>query len=442
MSLRWRLAIVSSLVTVAALAVLGLASGLALRAALERDLDDELRVQARVTLDDAVQDQELDKETEDALSTSTGSSTAWVYLDGQLVRGAGTPDAPEPLDAIFLNDASAAAAIRSVAGWRVASLRDGPVAVQVGRSLGGIGRTLASYAGNAALLGAGAALLAGLATTFAVGRVTKPLAQLVARVERLESDAPVPALSRGDEVGSLARALDASLHGLRSTREREARFLADAAHELRTPVAAMLAELEHHRARPRGETSDRDLLGRAERHARHLRDLSNNLLALTQAERGFDRVRTDLLELASDVADRLAPLAAAKNLGIAVDGEAGIVMGDPLLLTRAIENLVANAIKFSDAGEVRLTARAGDDTVTLEVGDTGPGIAADALERVLEPFHREPRSRVEGSGLGLAVVRAVTEAHGGRLTLQSTPGQGTTASIALPRAAAKPVRSA
>ena len=428
MTLRWRLALTSSLVTFAALALLAFASGVALERALLRDLDDELLVQARVTLDDMFTDQEMTSETEAALTTSTGSSTAWVYLNGQLVRGAGLVDAPEPLDPTFLG-VQTSAARASVNGWRVVSLRKGAWAVQVGRSLQGINRTLENDARNAAVIGLLAAALAGLVTVVAVGRATKPLTQLADRVKHLDSDAPVPALEGRDEVGRLARALHSSLSGLRETREREARFLADAAHELRTPITAMLTELEHHRARSRDAQSDQTMLERSERHARHLRDLSSNLLSLTQAERGFERVRVDLLEVASDVVDRLAPLAASKNLEISVDGQPALVIGDPILLTRAIENLIGNAIKFTHQGEVRVTTRTNPNNVFLEVQDAGPGIPSDALERVLEPFHREDHSRNEGSGLGLAVVRAVVEAHGGQLQLESQVGQGTTARL-------------
>jgi signal transduction histidine kinase len=428
MSLRWRLALTSSLVIFVALAVLAIASGVALQRAMLADLDEELRLQAKVILEDVTQRQRLSSASEDALNTASGASSTWVYLNGALLRGAGSIDAPEPLDPMFL-ESPLISGRASVAGWRVSSLRESGQngsrwTVQVGRPLGGMERTLDNYVRNASIVGLTSALIAGLITVLTVGRATAPLTRLAARVKHLDSNEPIPALENQDEVGSLARALGTSLHELRTTREREARFLADAAHELRTPVAAMLVELDHHLVRSRTPEGDHALLERQRLHVRHLRDLANNLLALTRSERNLERVRLDLLKLASEVVDRLAPLAAEKGLEIDVDGQPALIFGDPVLLARMIENLIGNAIKFTDHGEVRVHVRTEANEVLLEVTDSGRGIPPLALERVLEPFHREAGANSEGSGLGLAVVKSVVEAHGGRLQLENRTDQG------------------
>jgi signal transduction histidine kinase len=433
MSLRWQLALTSSLVTLLALGALLVASGLLLERVRLRALDEELNVQARVVLDDVLSGsrEELSPAAADALRTATGSSVAWVYENGKLLLADGV-DAPEPLNAAFLRDARASS-LESLSGWRVASLRVAAVVVQVGRALEPLedaNETFWRIGGAVAVV---AALVAGVLIVVAVNRVTEPLERLARRVVHLESDAPIPALRLRDEVGALARALETSLSDLQRTRNRETRFLADAAHELRTPVTALLADLEHHAARPRSADADHAVLERATRTARHLRDLSSNLLTLVHTERGLELRAVDAFQVASSVVDRLASLAARKGLEIGLDGEPATVRADPVALERAVENLVGNAIKFTDAGEVRVTVSGNDQSVRLEVADTGPGMPAELLETLFEPFERgDPRR--EGSGLGLAVVKSVMDAHGGTVALMVRPEGGVRAVLTLPRA--------
>jgi signal transduction histidine kinase len=433
MSLRWRLALTSGLLTLAALVALLVGSGWLLERERLRALDEELSVQARVVLDDVLSGSrdELSPATADALRTATGTSGAWAYDDGQLLLGDGV-DAPEPLDASFL-ETTTTSRFSSVNGWRVASLRAQNIAVQVGRPLEPLARINNAYWQVNGAVALGAALIAGVLTIVAVNRVTEPLERLARRVTTLESDAPIPALGLRDEVGALARALETSLHDLRATRARETRFLADAAHELRTPVTALLADLEHHAARARTPEADHAVLERATRTARHLRDLASNLLTLSHTERGLELRPVDAFEIASSVVDRLASLAARKALEISLDGAPATVRGDAVALERALENLVGNAIKYTDAGEVRVNVGHDDKHVTLEVTDTGPGMPPELLETIFEPFERGDTRR-EGSGLGLAVVKGVMDAHGGAVALETKPEGGLRAVLSLPRA--------
>jgi signal transduction histidine kinase len=432
MSLRVRLALFSSLVTFVAIALLILFSDVALERSLLRDLDEELRVQADVILADVIQDSTITQDTEIALTTNSGSSSAWTYRENHLVSGAGIFDAPEPLDPVFLAS-QRNAATATVVGWRVSSVRQHDLTVQVGRSISGINRTLENYVRGASLAGLIAVLLAGLATTVLVERSTRPLEQLVRRVEHLESDETIPGVASRDEVGALARALSASLESLKKTRSREARFLADAAHELRTPVAAMLADLDHHRARGRSSQEDQAVIDRARASVNRLRELSSNLLTLTQSERTLERQPVDLFVLCGDVVDLLAPLAAAKGLELSADGQPVTVLGDAMMLERAFTNLIGNAIKFTDHGEVRVQISRLEHQAKIEVIDTGVGMSTQVLERVFEPFERGGETLREGSGLGLAVVKAVIEAHGGQVVLESELTLGTKALVTLPR---------
>ncbi len=434
MNLRWRLALISSLVTLVALTALVIGSGLLLERVRLHDLDEELGVQAKVVMDEIADGtrSELSLSVGDALSTATGSSGAWVYQNGALMTGDGI-DAPEPLEPDFFGSPKTSS-VTSHAGWRVSSLRRGAMIVQIGRSLQPLERVNSDYwriGGATALL---AALLAGITITVAVNRVTEPLERLAQRVQTLESDAPIPALGLRDEVGALARALEGSLSNLRRTRARETRFLADAAHELRTPVTALLTDLEHHAARPRSSSDDHAVLERSTRTARHLRDLASNLLTLSQTERGLELRDVDIFDIAANVVDRNASLAAQKGLEISLDGHPASTLGDAVALERAVENLIGNAIKFTDAGAVRVTVSIHDQRVQLEVLDTGIGMNAGLLGTVFEAFERGAETRREGSGLGLAVVKSVVTVHGGAVALHQNAPHGIRAVVSLPRA--------
>lgn len=433
LSLRLRLALLSGGVTLAALTALAVGSGLALERSRLAGLDGELKAQARAVLAAALEvtGGRLPPQIEQELTLETGRSSALVYQSGRLVWRGGRTDDPVPLDPA--GRIGEPVRICSCGAWRVYSLGRGEVRVQIGRPLAPIRSTLADYAGAAILAGLLAALGAGVLTALVMGSATAPLARLARRVRRLESNEPIPALERRDELGALAWALEASLQELRQTREREARFLADASHELRTPVTAMIADLQHALSRPHPPAEPWLALERTLRGATHLRELASNLLALTRAGTGQpSRVRLDLLELASQAADRLMPLASAKGLEIVVTGEVAELLGDPVLLSRAIENLIGNAIKFTDVGLVRLEVAASAQFVKLTVTDTGAGIGPVQLERLWQPFHRADPAHRDGYGLGLAVVRGVVEAHGGTVGLSSTVGCGTVVSIELP----------
>ena len=445
MSLRWRLALLSSLVTFLALAVLAVSSGLALQRVRIFDLDGELDAQAQAVLD-ASHDHPLSglsDQVESSLTLETGTSAARLYRAGRLVWQGGARRAPATLDPIAL--AVSGRDRCSCNDWRVRTLVDAAsnlkLTVQVGRSLRGISDTLTDYARIAALGTILATTAAGLLAAVFVGQALRPLERLVSRVSSLDSDAAIPGLGEPTEIGALARALQGSLERLRETRELEARFLADASHELRTPVTALAAGLEHTLERPRSPQENRAAVQLAWRQAIHLRELAINLLALSRSKVAPPaRVRLDLLELAGEATDRLMPLAVDKNLTLDVDGEPSLTEGDPVLLARVIENLISNAIRYTTRGavSVRVQPAAGGNWVMLTVADTGPGIPAAERVRLLEPFQRGAHGNHEGFGLGLAVVQSIVGAHGGQLELSERPGGGAVAAIRLPAALRPP----
>ena len=316
-------------------------------------------------------------------------------------------------------------------GFAVSSREGGSLRVIVARSLAPLRRTITRYAAVVGLTGLMLAALAGLVSAYAVRRALAPLETLATRVRRLAAAEPVPGLAAADEVGDLARALDLSFAELREQREREARFLANASHELRTPVTALLTDLELTLSRPRPAEEQRAALARAARSAARLRELTADLLTLTRAGRAPARVPTDVLTVAGDVVDRLQPLAVGKGLDLSLDGDHAVIQADPALLARLIENLVGNALKFTARGEVRVRVTSQALGAELTVEDTGVGLPS-GTDALFEPFRRGDEGRAEGFGLGLAVVREVAEAHGGRARLERLGQGGTRARVALP----------
>jgi signal transduction histidine kinase len=433
MSLRVRLAILSSIITLLALIGLSIVTGLFLQGNLIRDLDEELEIQAKQILEEVKVHKlvEIPSDLADTLVTSTGSTTAFLYFQSKLQAGAGDRDAPsEPLDPIFFQN-NQTMLHSNLNDWRVISLRSGDYAVQAGRPLSIITRNMQRYVNSVLIVSISASLLAGLLIALAVARTVQPLEKLAHRVKNLESGEPIPGIDLRNEIGILARALEGSLIELQTSRVRQNRFVTDAAHELRTPVTALLADLETHRARKRNETENQAVLERFWRNAQHLRRLINNLLTLSQTERNLHVQSLDLLELASEVTDRLMPLAASKNLELSIEGQPAKLLGDRLMLERAIENILGNALKFTVSGEVRLMVGTEHQKVYLSVMDTGIGMNNFDLELMFEAFHRG-NSRTEGSGLGLAVVKAVAEAHHGKVLVNSEPSVGTVVRLEFP----------
>lgn len=275
-----------------------------------------------------------------------------------------------------------------------------------------------------------AAFLVALGLVAAVSlHLTRPLAALAQRTARLDTPEPIPGLERRDEVGLLARALEAGLADLHKARQTEKQFLAAASHELRTPITALVMGLEQGLAKPRSAEEAREALKRAHRTALRLSDMCGNLLTLSRAGlSGQPRVELNLLEIAAQVADELMPLAVDKGLYIELGGEAATFPGDPGAVRQVVSNLVSNAIKFTDQGYVSLTVGESPQWATLTVEDTGLGIPEDPAEAraLLEPFQRgSATSSRPGAGLGLAVVAEVTKAHGGVVELSRRPHGGT-----------------
>ena len=242
---------------------------------------------------------------------------------------------------------------------------------------------------------------------------------------------------RSDEFRELADAFDAMLDQLEAHVGEQQRFAANASHELRTPLAITQSLLDAARDNP-----DRDAGELIERlHSVNSRaiDLTEALLVLTRAEqRAFARETVDLSLIAEEAIETLAPLAEKCGVTLETSVEKALAMGSHALLQQLATNLVHNAIVHNVAnGSVRVTTSVQPTTVAVTVENTGEDLAPERVETLVEPCQRgaeRVRTDRAGVGLGLAIVRTITEVHGGTLTLTARATGGLRAEVQLPAA--------
>ena len=228
--------------------------------------------------------------------------------------------------------------------------------------------------------------------------------------------------------------------------QHKSQFVANMSHELRTPLAAILGYAELMQEgfyEPLGQKS-MDALARIRSNGKHLLGLINTVLDVAKIESGqFSLNLTEyaLETIVETVRAATESLAETKKLALATDLAKSLPVGfgDEQRLTQVLLNLVGNAIKFTDAGEVCISASSANGHLTVAVTDTGPGIPADQLTQVFEQFHQVDSSNTKakgGTGLGLAISKQIVEMHGGRIWVESTLGQGSTFLMELPVRAA------
>ena len=264
----------------------------------------------------------------------------------------------------------------------------------------------------------------------------KPVRQITDTVDAINDGDDLTArigLRRGrDEIHRLAATFDRMFDRLERSFDSEKRFASDASHELRTPVAIILAECEY--ARQNAQTVDdyRESLEVVERQGRRMSTLINQLLNITRMDQGtqvISREDADFSELADVVADETVR-ASGKALEVEKDIAPGVHANvDVGLMSRLVQNLVENACKYTpEGGRVRVSLAAAEGRLTLTVADNGIGIAKRDLPHIWERFWQADSSRGvdTGSGLGLAMVKQIADAHGGTLSVESEPGRGST----------------
>lgn len=244
-----------------------------------------------------------------------------------------------------------------------------------------------------------------------------------------------------DELRSLARAFNRMLERLEQSFEQQGRFIADAAHELKTPLTTLRANLEVVQQDSNATVSDYQRMGEVfNQTLTRMETLVNDLLLLARGERGILLEPIYLQVILEEILEDLRPLAHRRqvNLQMQVDDEETI-LADNFLLSRALSNLIENGILYNHAGGVvTIKARAGIAAVVIFIEDTGIGIHPDEQPRIFDRFYRieQSRSREGGSsGLGLAITAEVVRLHGGHLRVESTLGRGSRFTVWLPQSA-------
>ncbi len=293
-----------------------------------------------------------------------------------------------------------------------------------------------------AAAGGGMVLIGLLGGAYLVRRALKPIDDISAAAQKVamgDLTQRIAGPSSGSELGELVNVLNATFARLDAAFARQAQFTADAAHELRTPVSVMLAQAQYGLTITCDNDEHRESLEAIQRAASRMRRLIESLLELARLDAGQESPRRDWHDLAlitHDCMETLRPLAEAR--GIQIHGELGsaVCACDADGVAQVTTNLLTNAIHYNhDGGEVHIATQRAHDTAVLVIRNTGPGIAKDDLPKIFDRFYRADKvrnSKGGHTGLGLAICKAIVQAHGGSIEAASEPGGWTTFTVSLP----------
>ena len=427
--IRLRLTLAFALAMAVVLAVAGALVYLRVDASLTEQLDEGLDARAAALVPLARSGEPLPRSGDEVLAELvTGGGSELVSAD-EVTRALDDPIVVEREEVTALEGEAARLLLTRV------DTEAGPGVLVVGASLEEREEALDGLLA-ALLVGGPLALLAASGAGYVIaGAALRPVEEMRRRAAEVSGDEPgarLPLPEANDEIRRLGTTLNEMLDRLEDGLERERRFTADASHELRTPLALLETELELALRRPRSTEELQSALRSAAVEVDRLRRLADDLLVLAQLDRGRVPLRREPIEandLLAGVARRFASRAADNGRPLDVAGLDVTFEGDRLRLEQALGNLVDNALRHG-AGPVRLDASSANGRVELRVADEGTGFPPEFLPHAFERFSRPDTARSGGSaGLGLAIVAAVAEAHGG-----TARADGATVTIVLPLA--------
>jgi len=311
-----------------------------------------------------------------------------------------------------------------------------------GRSASPLERALLLEVRTSSLIGLVlVALAGGLGAYWAAGIILRPVRMVSKAAQRISASTLNTRLALDgprDETKELADAFDTMLGRLERTFEQQSRFVADVAHELRTPLASLRTTLEVVPADTETTLDDyRTMVVTQERALSRLERLVADLLILATSEQPLSRSEVTLGPLVEEVFTDLKHAADARQVTLRLTNEEEVVAyGDEALLTRAFSNLVENGIHYNHpGGEVAVTILRKDVWAVVTISDTGVGIASEQQALIFDRFYRVDASRTRnrgGAGLGLSIVAAIVQRHGGQVQVESTAGAGSTFTVLLP----------
>lgn len=298
----------------------------------------------------------------------------------------------------------------------------------------------ADYRKNSLIISAVLALLGGVATYFISGHALRPIRELSDRIEKVQAqnlaDSRIEE-NQVKELNQLSVSYNRMLERLSDAFEIQRQFTANAAHELRTPLALMQVQLDlyHSNSHPDNDADTVQMIKMVTEQNDRLNKMVKTLLDMSELQTVGRDDEIILDALVDEVLEDLEPLAEGKNIRLIGKCKDITMVGSDILIYRLVYNLVENAIKYNHSGgQVTVTADRKEKHVYLSVEDTGTGIPEELKERVFEPFFRVDKSRsreLGGIGLGLALVREIVRVHDGSITVKSNPSGGTIFEVVL-----------
>jgi len=433
LSLRWRLTLFYGALLAVVLLIFSLIVYFALRSSVRSALDASLRDAANIAMSELVTIEPQPKFSNpdtDAFQSEVSRATTVIVYDraGKVTDRIGTPRVKAALRSGFqtIGDTRVYSAALSRGGW-VQSMRTQTETLEVLNRVRGI-----------LLLSLPLLVLAGLGGGYVIAdralepvdRVSKLALSIAASGQYRER---VPEAGGRDEMARLTRTVNAMLERLEATIDRERAFALAAAHELRTPLTALRGRasltLNRQRSLQEFEASTREMLEISD----EMSQLVDRLLMLARTNQPVQRIQLDLGDLLVEVAEHFELQARGRGVRLHLEPAAAAMRGDSQALRLAVGNLIGNAISYGRAsGNVWLRTATRGDAVTLEVADDGDGVPSSDFERLKQPFQRGLGMQgVSGTGLGLALVAAVAEQHGGTLELRRASEGGLLAVLEL-----------
>ena len=298
----------------------------------------------------------------------------------------------------------------------------------------------ADYRKNSLIISAVLALLGGVATYFISGHALRPIRELSDKIEKVQAqnlaDSRIEE-NQVKELNQLSVSYNRMLERLSDAFEIQRQFTANAAHELRTPLALMQVQLDlyHSNSHPDNDADTVQMIKMVTEQNDRLNKMVKTLLDMSELQTVGRDDEIILDALVDEVLEDLEPLAEGKNIRLIGKCKDITMVGSDILIYRLVYNLVENAIKYNHSGgQVTVTADRKEKHVYLSVEDTGAGIPEELKERVFEPFFRVDKSRsreLGGVGLGLALVREIVRVHDGSITVKSNPSGGTIFEVVL-----------
>lgn len=298
----------------------------------------------------------------------------------------------------------------------------------------------ADYRKNSLIISAVLALLGGVATYFISGHALRPIRELSDKIEKVQAqnlaDSRIEE-NQVKELNQLSVSYNRMLERLSEAFEIQRQFTANAAHELRTPLALMQVQLDlyHSNSHPDNDADTVQMIKMVTEQNDRLNKMVKTLLDMSELQTVGRDDEIILDALVDEVLEDLEPLAEGKNIRLIGKCKDITMVGSDILIYRLVYNLVENAIKYNHSGgQVTVSADRKENHVYLSVEDTGAGIPEELKERVFEPFFRVDKSRsreLGGVGLGLALVREIVRVHDGSITVKSNPSGGTIFEVVL-----------